>query len=86
LGVGDLPVRKEWLDDPELATSWQQKVGLEAAKYSKAWPSIPVIAEYIEEIGSAIDYAVWGKKTPKKALEDIAVKIQKALDKVLRRK
>ncbi len=85
LGMGDLPVRIEWLDDPELATTWQRKVGLEAAKYSKAWPSIPVIAEYLTEIGNAVDQAVWGKKTPEKALEDVEVKIQKALDKALSR-
>ena len=68
-------------------TKWPMNVFVDifASPNGKHDPYIPVLEEYITEMGAAQEAVIYGKKTPKEALDYVTQKIQTELDKYLKR-
>ncbi len=85
--VATIPARKDLAYKPIFFEQPYQELFLEivSSPNAKLAPIIPVQQMYQAELLSAIEYAVFGKKTAKEALDDVTAKIQKELDKYLSR-
>jgi len=85
-GTYHLPVSIKAFETTFLREEPGYKVFLDVLPYSRCRPVIPVGALYWDELTAARDYVIHGKKTPKKALDDVVARVQPELDRILREK
>ncbi|TKJ47684.1 hypothetical protein CEE34_02320 [Candidatus Aerophobetes bacterium Ae_b3a] len=82
--VGDLVSRPEYANLWMFASDWKVNVSVEALAFSHPWPSVPVLGFYRDELIAAVEYAIYGQKTPKQALEDVEKSVQAELERIVK--
>ena len=81
--VGDIPPLSDAAHDPEFLAFLPYNelfVELTEGTSGRAWPRIPVLATYQDEMTRLADQVVHGKVTPEQGLADVNAKVQKELD------
>jgi multiple sugar transport system substrate-binding protein len=80
--VGDIPPLIEAAQDPDYMKALpfaQVFIDLEQ-NGGQAWPKLPSLSLYQNEMNRAVDNVIHGKAEPQQALTDVATKVQKDLD------
>jgi len=79
-GYKPSPAFDEFIKDP------RKEIFLNILKASKHQrPVIPTQGFYMGELARAVDFAVYGQRTPQQALDDATANVQKELDKALKK-
>lgn len=80
--VGDVPPLLSAARDPEFLDSYPyNEVFVDLTETGgRAFPQIPVLATYQQEMGRVVDQVIHGKVAPQEGLTEMAAKVQKELD------
>ena len=85
LSIGNTPPLKSVAAEPEFQNRPLYKFAIELAGGENTFgpPPLPTWPQYLSEIARAEDYAMHGKRDPKKLLDEVTAKMQKELDRTL---
>jgi ABC-type glycerol-3-phosphate transport system substrate-binding protein len=80
--VGDVPPLISAARDPEFLDSYPyNEIFVELTETGgRAYPQIPVLATYQQEMGRVVDEVIHGRVTPQEGLLEMAEKVQNELD------
>ena len=77
---GSVSARKSEIDSDWVQKEWPQLLHwYDAMEYGQTFEVMPEDSKIQETLGMEIEYALYGEKTPKKALDDAAAKIANIL-------
>ena len=80
LQVGDLVSRLEYTNLWMFASDPKVRECTEAIKLTHPWPKVPIIWFYRDKLMEAVQYAIYGKKTPEQALKDAESAVQREME------
>jgi ABC-type glycerol-3-phosphate transport system substrate-binding protein len=81
--VGDIPPLADAARDPEFLSYLPHNelfVELTEGTAGRAWPRMPVLSTYQDEMNRLVDQVVHGKVVPEQGLAELTAKVQKELD------
>lgn len=77
--TGEIPPRKDLMDDPLIQNDPIVNGFAQQADYGTPMPNVPEMGPVWEPIGNAITFVAQGKQEPKKALDDAVKQIQQRI-------
>lgn len=80
LQVGDLVSRPEYADLWMFASNPKVEECTKAIELTHPWPKVPALWFYRDQLQQAVQYAVYGKKTPEQALKDVENAVQREME------
>lgn len=80
LQVGDLVSRPEYADLWMFASNPKVKECTKAIEFTHPWPKMPIIWFYRDKLEEAVQYAIYGQKTPEQALKDVENVVQREME------